>query len=679
MTFFPNIPPVQHVADATITAYQVVRTTTSGRVIPATASLTTLPFNGFALTGATSGGSVPVLTAGFINPLIFNLGNGDACAVGVNSSGVPVRATSASCVSAPNWIGTCDSFGTVTFSPRRDTVFNVLDWGLDPTGVVACDSSFQTVLSQTNTGDVVLFPQGIYKFTQTITMPRLQMGIEIRSDTGNAAHGIFTPTQAILRFSNASGDGIRVCTDPTTNSHGFLTLRNLTIEQTNSANRSWNSEATESWLKGGAAVGMIGGQRLECIGIETTGSWRFGIAIDGGELCSIEDCDMRNGTSPEVDGYQSFGVWLAGGTRGMSVADATNVNRISRVHGNAPSFLFLLDTSAANSIEDCMTNINPNCPAGFAMVRGGSYINVKNGYAEGDNNVGAAMFYFTGGQSINFRIEGGFYTGVGVPFARLGPNPFGIAGQAAGLEIIGVDLACDWIVNSNYITNCHLSLGNILSGDIASVRSAKMYDVTPGMTTGYIANTSDGYGYAMGTHANPKAQHHWALRQYGSPMHRDGTEPFVFREFWIDAQSKFRTLETPYSSITGFQCQNSRAIEYVFTEDDGPNLNVASLVVNDRVFGFAHATISAVWAGDETKNAVWEIRQRFRRLTGGNITLVGTLPTLIWSDVDSGGVGFTQPDFTVDTSAQTVRVRVFSRTDGQVYYIVNMTIEGVHP
>lgn len=132
MTFFPNIPPVSHVANADITATQIVRTTTSGHVIPATTSLRFLPFDGLALSTVTSGNSVSVHVAGPVDPNILTLGDGYACAVGTNSSGIPVRATDSTCASAPNWIGTCDSHGTVTVNPIRKEVFDVRDFGAVP-------------------------------------------------------------------------------------------------------------------------------------------------------------------------------------------------------------------------------------------------------------------------------------------------------------------------------------------------------------------------------------------------------------------------------------------------------------------------------------------------------------------------------------------------------------------
>jgi hypothetical protein len=129
MTFFP---PVQHVANADITAKQVVRTTTSGHVVPATTNLRFLPFDGLALSSVLSGSPVSVHVVGPVDPNILSLGDGYVCAVGTNSTGFPVRATDVTCVSAPNWIGTCDAYGIVTVNPIRKDVFDVRDFGAVP-------------------------------------------------------------------------------------------------------------------------------------------------------------------------------------------------------------------------------------------------------------------------------------------------------------------------------------------------------------------------------------------------------------------------------------------------------------------------------------------------------------------------------------------------------------------
>lgn len=660
-------------ASGAVAAGRAVHMRSGGKVAQSTGSRTE-PFAGVQVQTAADTESKPVQFAGPYAGV--NLGAGVACAVGASSSGVLVRATDPTCVSAPNWVGYCDTLGNVFLAPRRDSEMNVLDWGLDPSGVAACDDAFAVLLEQTTSGDVVYFPRGSYKFLETINMPRPQMGIEIRGQGGQSTHAIFPPlNQTILSFANAEGDGIRACTDPTTNSHGFLTIRDLVLDQSNVANRYWDSGQTDEWLAGGAAIGMIGGQRLNVQGCAITGAWRFGIAIDGGEICTAIDCDFNN-TKPggEVEGEQSFGIWIADGNRGMSVSGSTNVHRFRNCNGNGPSFLWLLDACAAVTIADGMTNIQAHIISGYAMVRGASYISVKNGYCEGDNDAGGAAFYFAGGQSINFRIEGGFYTGVGLAFAHLGPSPFSdVPGQAAGLEIHGVNLAGDWIVGSSFINNNHMSIGNILTGDIANIRNGQMYDVEPGHSTGLIANTSQSNGMQMGTVGNPQAQHHWGLKQYTTPLHLDSTDIYRFREFWVDSHSQFRTMHSPKSTLSGLFGHSDVCHAYEFT-DVSVSKDAAPLAVRDRNFGVAMATVSMILGG-EVVGAVYRVRQRFRRLTGGHIALIGS-PIVDWSDTDGG---FTAPSFSVNTSDNTISVHLTARADGQIYHIIKHEILAVHP
>lgn len=217
MTFFPNIPPVQHIADATITATQVVRITTSGHVLPATTNLRGVPFDGLALASVSGGSPVSVHIVGPVDPNIFNLGGGLACAVGVNSTGFPVRATDATCVSAPNWIGTCDTSGNVTVNPRRENVLNALDFGLKNDGVTDNSPLFTALMDLLvdRTASTLFFPSGIYRFNSRIGAPyslpgAIPMGLRI---LGSSPGGAFQEDGAtIFDFYNA-GTAIRAWHD----------------------------------------------------------------------------------------------------------------------------------------------------------------------------------------------------------------------------------------------------------------------------------------------------------------------------------------------------------------------------------------------------------------------------------------------------------------------------------
>ena len=198
---------------------------------------------------------------GWLNPSVANLGAGAACAVGVAADGSPVRADDVHCTSAPLWIGRCDADGNIFISANElatQPYLNVLDFGADPTGVLACDAAINAALRASQFGDIIYFPRGKYRMLATLNIEtatgRVQPGITLRgAGMGVGDHG------SELAFENASGDGIRAITDPTTNSHGYVTIENLLISQSNFANRSWVSEAGANGLTGGAAIGMIGG------------------------------------------------------------------------------------------------------------------------------------------------------------------------------------------------------------------------------------------------------------------------------------------------------------------------------------------------------------------------------------------------------------------------------------
>jgi hypothetical protein len=158
MTFFSNAPSVSRIADASITVRQAVRTSTGGHVVPATSSLRVNPFVGLALASGSSGNLVNIQVSGVIDPNFFNLGDGYACAVGVNSSGIPVRATDSTCASAPNWIGFCDTNGNITVSPIRRNEFNPHDFGAVGDNVTDDWYSLQTMLDAMQPGDTAFIP-----------------------------------------------------------------------------------------------------------------------------------------------------------------------------------------------------------------------------------------------------------------------------------------------------------------------------------------------------------------------------------------------------------------------------------------------------------------------------------------------------------------------------------------
>ena len=94
---------------------------------------------------------------------------------------MPKRATDGYCVSAPNWLGYCDGYGTITVAPRLADNFNVLDFGAKGDGVTDDTTAIMAAinsLTSTDTslvgwvgGGTVLFPAGIYICSSAITLP----------------------------------------------------------------------------------------------------------------------------------------------------------------------------------------------------------------------------------------------------------------------------------------------------------------------------------------------------------------------------------------------------------------------------------------------------------------------------------------------------------------------------
>ncbi|MFE2210820.1 glycosyl hydrolase family 28-related protein [Streptomyces canus] len=165
-----------------ITAGQAVRTTGSRTVTPATAEAEkfhTSPFFGVALeTVSRANDPVKVQVSGLFTLRSLGPEVGSAPrfgAVGINSSGQLVRATSKECVSAPNWIGDCDASGTVTIRPRRDTRLSVLDFGAVGNGKTDDADAIQSALDcamrlGTTDGSVVYLPPGEYRIKKPLVI-----------------------------------------------------------------------------------------------------------------------------------------------------------------------------------------------------------------------------------------------------------------------------------------------------------------------------------------------------------------------------------------------------------------------------------------------------------------------------------------------------------------------------
>jgi hypothetical protein len=116
-------------ASGTIAAFQAVRYHGPETVAAATDGnlFRNTLYDGVALTAATDGQKLEIVVLGQLMGMA--LAPDPACAVGVDSTGQLVRATNSNCVSAPNWVGYCDTNGNITIAPRRVPHFDPLDFG----------------------------------------------------------------------------------------------------------------------------------------------------------------------------------------------------------------------------------------------------------------------------------------------------------------------------------------------------------------------------------------------------------------------------------------------------------------------------------------------------------------------------------------------------------------------
>ena len=209
----PAAQPVHHLTAAeAVEAGRVVGLTNGGIATPTTL-LHARPFLGVAVSSADVAEQlVGIQTAGLLSPSVVNLGAGPRCAVGVDASGALVRSTSADCVSAPNWVGDCDAEGFVVVRPRRCDFFNVVDFGAvgdastdDIEAIeaamaamkVASAPPFSNPGGAEAIGEILFFPQGVFRVSRTINVKRRLTLRGVGGQTIYSASVIF-PDQGVV-------------------------------------------------------------------------------------------------------------------------------------------------------------------------------------------------------------------------------------------------------------------------------------------------------------------------------------------------------------------------------------------------------------------------------------------------------------------------------------------------
>jgi hypothetical protein len=166
-----------------------------------------MPMFGIALNTTTVGNEVYVQTGGEVSSATLNLGDGYACAVGVDSNGILVRSTNSSCVSAPNWIGLCDANGIITISPRNLSIFDPKDYGCPMDGVSDDYPGFRILLDTlpqypNHRGATIQIPRGEMWFSRDLHIDRpvriVGAGGIGGGDQGNGTNINFAPGRGFV-------------------------------------------------------------------------------------------------------------------------------------------------------------------------------------------------------------------------------------------------------------------------------------------------------------------------------------------------------------------------------------------------------------------------------------------------------------------------------------------------
>lgn len=405
MTFFAKN---QRIADSSVTFTQVVRTTTSGHATPATTNLRSIPFSGMALSSASTNGVVYIEEQGALNPTIFNLGDGYACAVGTTVAGFPVRATDVTCVSAPNWIGTCDAHGNITIAPVRKDNLDVVDFGADSTGVTLCDPAFAAVVAAAQDGQTIFFPAGVYRYVKTFQ--GFPSGVNIQGVAGGHRNVPTPYAGSILQYEGLA-DAVRFGTFQI----AVSAVRDLLIRSNNPNNISSRRDHPVRTIGAVAGVANLGG----LVQIHTVVPHEL---VTGMLVC----IDSVTGTTEANGGWQ------------CTVQDSTH---------------FTLDGSAFVHTYDGYGRARTRCGAGIGVVLTSEFL-WENVYCTGFG-VGFMLDGAQNARIIKCNADGHAGNGAGGPINAYIPKRFSCAywltdgdSGANGLTISGAT-AVDTIEGAN--------------------------------------------------------------------------------------------------------------------------------------------------------------------------------------------------------------------------------------
>jgi hypothetical protein len=121
---------------------------------------------GLALTAGAASDPITVILEGPVDPILVSLGAGTACAVGLTSSGAPLRVTSPTCTTGLFFLGRCDASGALFVQPRVAAEYCVADFGLVGDGSTPNEGAFEGMVQAmlAAKGNAIYFSPGDYLF-----------------------------------------------------------------------------------------------------------------------------------------------------------------------------------------------------------------------------------------------------------------------------------------------------------------------------------------------------------------------------------------------------------------------------------------------------------------------------------------------------------------------------------
>lgn len=622
---------VSRVAATAMSARQVVRTNASAQTMAkAITDLRTLPFDGLCLGDVQSGASGNYHVAGPVPANVLQLGAGVACAVGVDATGMPVRAVDPTCVSAPNWLGTCDASGNVTVNPRRSPRLFILDFGADPTGASSCDAAAAAALLVIAAlgGGTIEFPPGAFKFADTFgPLP------ENTHITGSH-EGV---TQ--LRFFGA-GVGIQIGDNPNAN-----VGKNVLIEKVD----------VQGYLDTGEAdypdINEVG---LEVLGANATirdcsfGGFKYQLSLDGAEVCWCErlhfDLEGHGYTDMLTDldatGESAFAIRM--GSFKFNFPQSANGLWVYGCQFANSRFGVLHNDGVGQYVSAC----NFEGCAAWAIITSATTVGWRDCIGE---SATIANFW------IHSFVAPSTSTGLVVDHCFMDPSVPGILldGTAAlyGLSFINNDC-------SNFAGTYPIQNNGALVAPVTFEGSRP-----PGSgpsSGGFLDTLFSGLSGIPGSAVNmgfaAQAALDVQLFEYPAPLLlvRDGSKRFLeFGGPQTGTDGTWQDFRRLTSANTGTDNNINAETGSRFQVIQGASAaNYVPLGIPDESSGIVIMTVSSAKVGDAGRNAIWEIWQSFHR-SGTTLMLDGVPVTSKFVDNDGS---FVSPTIAVASGSVVARV-----------------------